>query len=494
MDPWTTTPDFLGEFAFAEQQNHTHYGIDSVSSTSQQLALGMHLAPDEGSHQLNSLQSWVQRSQNEASSNNTKDTQMMPLTPMGPPPKTRKPKAPTRRAKDWEPYKARILELHITQKLPLKQVKELIEDEFGFIAGPVALFCRTVSDSGSLAPSPIYSVRSLGVTHGDAMSIASSPNVSSPALSVSTIGQSQNSHFTGRSPAPIFRTLPNQFPPVHHPTADPLLQGQADYTSSVSRHRYRQGDEDRLREELSVAEMLFGTGHTQTLEIQAELAGVLVDQGRYKSAEAMSRRVVEGYRNANGNDNINMLDALELLGCTLRLQDFCRQAHKLPQRSFESKKAILGEDHPSTMNCLHIGKEQWKEAEELGAQLKKTSEEILGEQHPKTLLTTGLLIDVYIGQGRWKEAEEFGSQLKKTSEEILGEQHPETLRIMYLLIEVYIGQGRWKEAEESGLRALQILIKVVGEKHPYTLITKDQLTHIYESRGQHQKARELRVS
>jgi Clr5 domain len=37
-------------------------------------------------------------------------------------------------ASDWELYKARIIELHIKQDLPLKEVKDKIEKEFGFIA------------------------------------------------------------------------------------------------------------------------------------------------------------------------------------------------------------------------------------------------------------------------------------------------------------------------------------------------------------------------
>ena len=55
---------------------------------------------------------------------------------MGPPTKTRKRKAPTLHADDWEPYKARIIELHIEQDppLPLREVKDTIETEFGFVA------------------------------------------------------------------------------------------------------------------------------------------------------------------------------------------------------------------------------------------------------------------------------------------------------------------------------------------------------------------------
>lgn len=52
---------------------------------------------------------------------------------MLPPAKTRKNKAPTLRDSDWEPYRDRITKLY-TNKTPLKQVKEMMETEFGFIA------------------------------------------------------------------------------------------------------------------------------------------------------------------------------------------------------------------------------------------------------------------------------------------------------------------------------------------------------------------------
>lgn len=50
------------------------------------------------------------------------------------PARPRKQKAPTLRAEEWEPYKARIIELHITQGLPLTVVKERLRKESGFNA------------------------------------------------------------------------------------------------------------------------------------------------------------------------------------------------------------------------------------------------------------------------------------------------------------------------------------------------------------------------
>jgi hypothetical protein len=72
--------------------------------------------------------------------------QTTPAIPMGPPTRTRKRKAPTLHANAWEPYKARIIELHITQGVPLKEVKEHIEKEFGFVAEYVSLLRSSKAD------------------------------------------------------------------------------------------------------------------------------------------------------------------------------------------------------------------------------------------------------------------------------------------------------------------------------------------------------------
>jgi hypothetical protein len=64
-------------------------------------------------------------------------TNSVPVQPMAPPPKPRKRKAPTLRRDKWEPVKARAIELHISQKLPLPEVQKTVEEEFkssGFTA------------------------------------------------------------------------------------------------------------------------------------------------------------------------------------------------------------------------------------------------------------------------------------------------------------------------------------------------------------------------
>lgn len=57
-----------------------------------------------------------------------------PRSPMGPPIQSRKRKAPTLYKADWEPYKPRIIDIHIIQGLPLTQVMHTIDNEYGFKA------------------------------------------------------------------------------------------------------------------------------------------------------------------------------------------------------------------------------------------------------------------------------------------------------------------------------------------------------------------------
>ena len=136
-----------------------------------------------------------------------------------------------------------------------------------------------------------------------ATSVAQSPQISSPASSISSIIRPAISTFTGQSPAPIYQVLPNLLErPTPHPdacleqsrslqsyfTEDPLQIQTGQAPRSSVQYRYRQADEDRLRQELSTLEMLHGNDdRPETLRILSKLGQVLYDQGRYRSAEEL---------------------------------------------------------------------------------------------------------------------------------------------------------------------------------------------------------------
>ncbi|KAF2189775.1 hypothetical protein K469DRAFT_625736 [Zopfia rhizophila CBS 207.26] len=276
---------------------------------------------------------------------------------------------------------------------------------------PSAVRCRTISERNSPVQSPMYSAETPNFLPAGIMSAIQSPAIFSPTPSVSSIVQPQGSTFTGQSPAPTYRSLPS-FPPGS-PLALNAFQDQSTSVDTSVQHRYKQTDEERLREELSGIEISYGMSHTKTLGILYKLGNVLIDQRRYSSVEEVIRRLVEGRRIANGNDDVNMLDALELLGRVLGQQGLYAKAEKLHRRIFESRRAILGDEHLCTLtsmanlSSMYANQGRWKEAEELEVQVMETRKRVLGEEHPDTLTSMANLASTYMNQGRWKEAEKL---------------------------------------------------------------------------------------
>ncbi|KAI8718480.1 Clr5 domain-containing protein [Fusarium sp. LHS14.1] len=581
MDLSTTTPAFFREPNPIEQQAYEPHGVHPAldGSASQWQAPYGQFMTDQNPilHPLNLPQGYlIHTPQNAGAFGDIGDTQTMPATPMGPPPKRRKKKAPTLRAEAWEPYKARILELHVTQKLSLGMVKKQIEEEFGFTAEirqyrtrisqwgkdknikrvemaaivrkrqqrklaesdkrelvftvrdstvephkidrwmnshkvpqdllyapspaastPSDVCCRTISERGSLAPSPAYSAQSPNFAPEGIMSISQSPAIPSPALSVLSIAQPQNGTFVGQSPAPIYRPLPSLL--SGSPPTPWVFQDQLNTTSDSLQYRYKQTDEEHLREELFRAETVFGTSHSKTLDILFKLGIVLIEQGRYKSAEEMVRGLVEGRRSANGNNGIETLNALDLLGQVLCRQGFYAQAEKLHRRTFKSRKVMLGDEHPATLSSMNnlaliFGNQgRWKEAEELQVGVMEKRKRVLGEEHPDTLTSIDNLGSTFGNQGRWKEAEELQVGVIEVRKRVLGEEHPDTLLSMHNLAITWKGQGRWKEAEELQLGLVERRKKVLGGEHPNTLASMDDLASTFGDQGWRKEAGELQV-
>ncbi|KAH7111911.1 hypothetical protein B0J13DRAFT_576196 [Dactylonectria estremocensis] len=150
MNSSTANPPVFGELnlphpiqsPYVAQQAYESYGnhLALDDSASQMQALDRQFTIDQShmSHPFNPSRALRIHAPYNAEA--FSDAQTIPAIPMGPPTKPRKRKAPTLRAEAWEPYKARILELHITQKLPLREVKEKIEEEFDFTAEYDTLF------------------------------------------------------------------------------------------------------------------------------------------------------------------------------------------------------------------------------------------------------------------------------------------------------------------------------------------------------------------
>ena len=70
---------------------------------------------------------------------------------------------------------------------------------------------------------------------------------------------------------------------------------------------------------------------------------------------------------------------------------------------------------------------RWKEAEELFVRVMETRKRVLGEEHPSTLTSMNNLACMWNGQGRNEEAIRLMSECVQLSTQILGASHPFTL-------------------------------------------------------------------
>ena len=62
----------------------------------------------------------------------------------------------------------------------------------------------------------------------------------------------------------------------------------------------------------------------------------------------------------------------------------------------------------------------WKEAEQLEVPVMETKKRVLGEEHPSTLTSMANLASTYRSQGRWKEAEQLDVQVSEIRKRALG--------------------------------------------------------------------------
>ena len=68
----------------------------------------------------------------------------------------------------------------------------------------------------------------------------------------------------------------------------------------------------------------------------------------------------------------------------------------------------------------------WDEAEQLEVPVMETKKRMLGEEHPSTLTCVADLVSTCMNQGRWKEAEQLQIQISETRKRVLRDEHPDT--------------------------------------------------------------------
>ena len=166
-----------------------------------------------------------------------------------------------------------------------------------------------------------------------------------------------------------------------------------------------------------------------------------------------------------------------------------KEAEVLDVQVMETRKRVLGQEHPDTLTSManlastYRNQGRLKEAEELLVQVIETLKRVLGQEHPSTLNSMNNLASTYRNQGRSKEAEELEVQVMETRKRVHGHEHLDTLASMNNLASTYMSQGRRKEAEELQIEVVNRLRTTLGDNHPIIVQAIANLASFREERA-----------
>jgi len=255
-------------------------------------------------------------------------------------------------------------------------------------------------------------------------------------------------------------------------------------------HRW---DTQRERLRGAVYMNLLRAGYIQATDLTNEYR----KSGKLDDAKAKIRQEIRdaGWHAAEDSRIITIL--IDSLSFLLIGQGLWDQAEELEVQALETRKRVLGPEHPDTLISManlastYRNQGRWDHAEELEIQALETRKRVLGLEHPDTLISMANLASTYRNQGRWDQAEELEIQALETRKRVLGLEHPDTLISMANLASTYRNQGRWDQAEELEIQALETRKRVLGSEHPDTLTSVNNLALILRAQGKYVEAETL---
>ena len=221
--------------------------------------------------------------------------------------------------------------------------------------------------------------------------------------------------------------------------------------------------------------------------------------GQYHEAEQLFVQVMETRKRVLGQDHPDTLTSMGKLASTSRNQGRWTEAEQLEVQVMETRKRVLGQEHPHTLTSManlastYWNQGRWTEAEQLEVQVMETRKRVLGQEHPDTLTSMANLASTYRNKGRWTEAEQLFEQVMETRKRVLGQEHPDTLTSMANLASTYRNKGRWTEAEQLDVQVMEMSLRVLGQEHPDTLTSMGNLAATYRNKGRWTEAEQLEV-
>jgi len=211
---------------------------------------------------------------------------------------------------------------------------------------------------------------------------------------------------------------------------------------------------------LRIKTKVLGADHPDLAVTLNNLASLYSNTGAYSKALQMSQRALAIQEKAQQNDPILAQTLGSIASAYDMLEDYAN-AELLYQRALEVSVKLLGEDHPQTLQLLHLEgmlynrKGEYAKAAAVNERVVAASERVLGE-HPATAAALSSLGEAYRASGAYDKAEPVLQRAAAIFERTMGPNHFEKAENLQELAVLYWASGRAAKAVPVLERVLRI--------------------------------------
>lgn len=264
----------------------------------------------------------------------------------------------------------------------------------------------------------------------------------------------------------------DQFPPEIAEAACRAANDAARYLEAAGRY---QSAEAEYRSVLDTQSRLLGDDHTDALATRHGLAWILFRRGRPDDAKAEFEMTLAARQRLLGEDHPDSLTTRTGLARVLCDQRHFDDAKAELQAVLAAQRQLLGDDHPDTLRSANnlafdlrnLGDHEG--ARHLNEDILERRRRVLGDDHPDTLASANNLADSLQDLKRYKEARQMREDVLRRMRRTLGEDHLDTLSAAAQLAHDLFQLGDYFGALQIDEHVLERRRRLLGEDHPDTL-------------------------
>ncbi len=284
------------------------------------------------------------------------------------------------------------------------------------------------------------------------------------------------------------RSLIEQFHAIGDQKHSLNLRANEQVTSALSQTLTHARDLGLVLESVTLEEFakeiehVLGTNDLRVLNVQEELAYMIMHAGRSSEAINMYERILDARTKMQGSDHSDTLTTQQKLAYAYYYQgDEYDKAIKLLEHVHSTRQQLRGDDDVDTLMAgsylalVYHADGRLQEAMSLYEQVIADRTRLIGADHEHTLVTRNNLAYAYALQGLLPEAIDQYEQVLSARTRKLGALDRQTLMTRSDLALAYALNGELAEAVSRYESVLKDCTNALGTEHPLTVDVRESL-------------------